>query len=38
MIVTVGQASLNSVVLTKKDVRCEAVINVKSVLGAVDEV
>lgn len=38
MIVTIGQASLNSVMLTTKDARREAVINVKSVLGTVDEV
>ena len=38
MIVTIGQASLNSVMLTTKDVRRGAMIKVKSVLGTVDEV
>ena len=38
MIVTVGQASLKSVMLMTTDVRREAVIKVKSVLGTVDEV
>ena len=38
MIVTVGQACLNSVILTMRDVGCEAVIKVKCVSSAVDEV